>query len=264
MRIGAPTRRVAGHGRSTEAHVGQVQSCATLGTLAIGPGPPSRRMREKMSDDLLLASRADGAKRRQILDGARQVFLAAGFDGASMGEIARAAGVSKGTLYVYFDSKEALFEALTLEEKKGLAEVLFHLDAGDPDVRGVLTRLGGSYLRVMAHPDHVASVRMVIGATEKFPRFGQMFYEAGPCQGIARLGAYLASQDKAGRLSVSDPPLAAQHFLDLCQSGLLRRLLFRVGEPPSEAEMDHLVDEAMRVFFAAYGPQGRGAAEAGS
>jgi AcrR family transcriptional regulator len=48
--------------------------------------------------------RQDGTKRRQIMDGAREVFLAQGFDGASMGEIARQAGVSKGTLYVYFDS----------------------------------------------------------------------------------------------------------------------------------------------------------------
>ena len=71
------------------------------------------------------AGAAESSKRRQILDGARRVFLAEGFDGASMGEIARAAGVSKGTLYVYFDSKEKLFEALTIEEKKSLAEVLF-------------------------------------------------------------------------------------------------------------------------------------------
>ena len=42
----------------------------------------------------------DGAKRRQIIEGARRVFLAQGFDAASMGEIARAAGVSKGTLCV--------------------------------------------------------------------------------------------------------------------------------------------------------------------
>ena len=61
---------------------------------------------------------AESAKRRQILEGARRVFLASGFDGASMGEIAKAAGVSKGTLYVYFDSKEKLFEALTIEEKE--------------------------------------------------------------------------------------------------------------------------------------------------
>ena len=41
-----------------------------------------------------------------------QVFLSAGFDGASMNDIARAAGVSKGTLYAYFNSKDELFEAI--------------------------------------------------------------------------------------------------------------------------------------------------------
>ncbi len=77
----------------------------------------------------------EGDKRQQILEGARIVFLSAGFDGASMGEIARAAGVSKGTLYVYFESKEALFEALTTQEKASLAEALFTLDADDPTCR---------------------------------------------------------------------------------------------------------------------------------
>src|SRR6478735_6963116 len=89
---------------------------------------------------------SESAKRRQILEGARKVFLAQGFDGASMGEIAKVAGVSKGTLYVYFDSKESLFEALTTEEKKGLAEVLFKLDPENPDVRAVLTHLGQTFL----------------------------------------------------------------------------------------------------------------------
>jgi AcrR family transcriptional regulator len=47
----------------------------------------------------------ESSKRRQILHGACKVFLDLGFDGASMGAIARAAGVSKGTLYVYFADK---------------------------------------------------------------------------------------------------------------------------------------------------------------
>jgi AcrR family transcriptional regulator len=200
------------------------------------------------------AGAAESSKRRQILDGARRVFLAEGFDGASMGEIARAAGVSKGTLYVYFDSKEKLFEDLTIEEKKTLAEVLFQLDGEDPDVAAVLRRLGESYLKLMAEPEHVSSVRMVIGASEKFPRFGQMFFEAGPRQGIARLKAYLDRQVEAGRLSIADTRLAGQHFLDLCQSGTLRRLLFAVGEPPTAEEIAYQVDQAIRVFFAAYGP----------
>jgi AcrR family transcriptional regulator len=58
----------------------------------------------------------DSAKRRQIVQGARAVFLERGFDAASMSDIARAAGVSKGTLYVYFADKEQLFEAIVREE----------------------------------------------------------------------------------------------------------------------------------------------------
>src|SRR5438552_1112327 len=65
---------------------------------------------------------SEGAKRRQIMEGARAVFLDQGFDAASMGEIARRAGVSKGTLYVYFDSKEALFEAIFEDESRLQAE----------------------------------------------------------------------------------------------------------------------------------------------
>ena len=161
-------------------------------------------------DSLPLDSSAiDTAKRRQILDGARRVFLARGFDGASMGEIAKAAGVSKGTLYVYFDSKEVLFEALTLEERSGLAEALFSLDERDPDVRAVLRRLGSSFLDMLVRPDHISAVRMVIGASDKFPRIGQLFYEAGPACGAARLQAYLDRQVEAGRLLIDDTALAA-------------------------------------------------------
>ena len=73
-------------------------------------------------DPALGAERSESAKRRQILEGARRVFLGRGFDAASMGEIAREARVSKGTLYVYFDSKEALFAALIEESKRETAE----------------------------------------------------------------------------------------------------------------------------------------------
>ena len=193
-------------------------------------------------------------KRRQILEGARAVFMAAGFDGASMGEIARAAGVSKGTLYVYFDGKEALFEALTIAEKSGLAEALFTLDTEDVDVRAVLTRLGRTYLGEMSKPKQVSVIRMVIGACEKFPRFGQAFFEAGPAQGIARLSAYLDRQAAAGRLRGHDTELAAKHFLHLCQAGLLTRLLLNAGGPVSAADIAYRVDEAVRVFLAGYGP----------
>ena len=224
--------------------MGDVEDIARAATAAPNPSPSTEEGPEN-------------AKRRQILEGARQVFLASGFDGASMGEIAKTAGVSKGTLYVYFDSKESLFAALTLEEKQGLAEVLFKLDPDNPDVRSVLTQLGHTYLSRMGTPEHVSSIRMVIGAADKFPALGQAFYEAGPCQGAARLAAYFDRQVQAGRLSIEDTAVAAQHFMDLCVSGLLRRQLFAVSGPPTQEEIEKNVANAIRVFFAAYGPQSK-------
>src|SRR5271168_3200661 len=84
----------------------------------------------------------DSAKRRQIVEGARKIFLAQGFDAASMSDIARAAGVSKGTLYVYFDNKEQLFQAIVHQECQVHAESAFDLDANDHDIEGTLKRLG--------------------------------------------------------------------------------------------------------------------------
>src|SRR5271157_1147745 len=92
-------------------------------------------------------SAEDSAKRRQIVEGARLVFLAKGFDAASMSDIARAAGVSKGTLYVYFTSKEQLFGAIVREECLVHAEGVFNLDHDERDVEGVLKRLGAGYVQ---------------------------------------------------------------------------------------------------------------------
>src|SRR5260370_28338744 len=81
------------------------------------------------------AEASDSAKRGQIMDGAREVFLSHGFDAASMGEIASKAGVSKGTLYVYFNGKEQLFEAIAHEACAAQAEGGFSLDPTDHDVQ---------------------------------------------------------------------------------------------------------------------------------
>src|ERR1041385_3700142 len=83
----------------------------------------------------------EGSKRRKILDGAREVFMDLGFDGASMGEIARAAGVSKGTLYVYFADKSRLFEAIVEEETLEQGKLTFNFDP-ERDVTTTLMEFG--------------------------------------------------------------------------------------------------------------------------
>jgi AcrR family transcriptional regulator len=199
------------------------------------------------------AERADGAKRRQIMDGARKVFLAQGFDGASMGEIARAAGVSKGTLYVYFDSKEKLFQEITHEACAAQAEGVFTFDAADHDVAAVLTRTGRGFIKFLARPGGMSALRTVIGIAERMPEIGAEFYDAGPAKGIALLRDYLEAQVAAAVLAIEDCEIAAAQFIDACGSTVLRELLFNARPVPSDERIDRVVGTAVRVFMKAYG-----------
>ncbi|HXT06341.1 MAG TPA: TetR/AcrR family transcriptional regulator [Roseiarcus sp.] len=195
---------------------------------------------------------ADSAKRRQILDGARRVFLADGFDGASMNDIARAAGVSKGTLYVYFNSKEDLFEALIREDRKQQAErIVFPADDGDP--RPALASFGRQLIALMTQPELIAQVRIVIAATAKFPNLGRVFYESGPRYGVIKLAERLEAWRGQGVLQFGDGHLAARQFIDLCKSGVFQGCLFGLSETASPEAIARSVDAAVEVFMRAYG-----------
>jgi len=193
-----------------------------------------------------------GAKRRQIMDGARTVFLAAGFDGASMNDVARAAGVSKGTLYAYFNSKDELFEAIIRGQFAQAAERLCAFRR-EGDARAMLTDFGVRLIRRMSEPETLALARVVVAAVDKFPKIGRAFYEAGPHFGATKLAAELVALERAGALEVTDPERAAWQFVDLCQSYVYKRVLFGVVDSVTEAEIEAAVTAGVEVFLKAYG-----------
>jgi AcrR family transcriptional regulator len=192
------------------------------------------------------------AKRRQIMDGARQVFLSAGFDGASMNDVARAAGVSKGTLYAYFNSKDELFEAIIRGEFAQSAERLCRF-CREGDARDMLRDFGVRLISRMSEPQTRALARIVIAVAEKFPNIGRAFYEAGPLYGATRLAAELEYLEKSGALKVADPERAAWQFVDLCQSYVYKRLLFGVVDSISREDIEASVEAGVDVFLKAYG-----------
>src|SRR5579863_2588630 len=92
-------------------------------------------------NDILLAGPAPAAesrKREQVMDAATELFLAQGYGAVSMDAVARAAGVSKATLYAYFASKSALFARIVCD-------------------RGLNAKLDESL-----YPEHVADLRMTL------------------------------------------------------------------------------------------------------
>jgi AcrR family transcriptional regulator len=194
----------------------------------------------------------DNAKRRQIVEGARAIFLQHGFDAASMSDIARTAGVSKGTLYVYFDNKEQLFQAIVHEECLVHVEGTFDLDNSNRDVEGVLTRLGVAYIEFLCRPEKASALRTVVAIADRMPEIGKVFYETGPAVGIAKLAGYLRAQTEAGTLAVDDAEVAAAQFLDACQSTLFKPVLFNFSDAPKPERTRYVVGLAVKTFLAAY------------
>ena len=199
---------------------------------------------ETLSFVLGPAQGVDTAKRQQIMDGARAVFLEKGFDGASINDIVRRAGVSKGTVYAYFASKEILFERMILEDRREQSEQLFDLACapGKSPVE-ILTDIGFRLVSMMIKPAHVAYARMVISAAGKFPEAGQAYFEAGPEFIIQRIAGYLAS------LGLENPERAAQQFVDLCASSCVRPLLFGVEREFTEAQLRAQASAAARMIL---------------
>ncbi|MFS8035890.1 TetR/AcrR family transcriptional regulator [Xanthobacter sp. AM11] len=195
----------------------------------------------------------DPEKRSQILAGAREVFFERGFDAASMGDIARAAGVSKGTLYVYFENKEDLFSALVDSECSETAERMFVLDLAGEDVEAVLTKLGFSFIQAVLRPSNIALLRTVIAISSKFPNIGRRFFQAGPCEGIKRLSVYLAAKVQQGVLEIEDVEQAASQFLTLCKDGVTTPVLIGSSDALDPAAVERSVKGAVRVFMRAYG-----------
>src|SRR6516165_6382503 len=201
---------------------------------------------------LMTQAAEDNAKRRQIIEGARTTFLEQGFDAASMNDIARAAGVSKGTLYVYFPNKEQLFQTICSEECAAQAETLFKLDADDADVEGTLTRLGVDFLTFVCRPEKASSARTVIAIAERMPEIGRAYYETGPARGITLLSDYLKRKVKQGILAIDDCEVVAAQLIEALLAPLFKPILFNFGTPPTQERIRYVVGIAVRAFLAAY------------
>ena len=195
--------------------------------------------------------RLDRAKRRQILEGANEVFLKLGFDAASMGAIAQQAGVSKGTLYVYSKSKEELFGAIVEEKRIQQARQIFTFDTVE-NIETALRRLGRDFIHFLTQPDGLSCLRTVIAIANRMPMIGEQFYQSGPVVGIRKLQSYLDSQVDRGVLQPHDTEVAAAQFIDSCASLIFKPMLFNVMVQPDEALVDRVVEMAVRTYLQAW------------
>ncbi|WP_294620818.1 TetR/AcrR family transcriptional regulator [uncultured Roseovarius sp.] len=194
-----------------------------------------------------------GRKFEQVLNGAREVFMRDGFEGASVDDIAKAAGVSKATLYSYFPDKRLLFSEVAKAECNRQADgAIAEIDIGAPvevNLAAAARHLVGFFLS-----DFGAQVfRICISESHRFPDLGKRFYNSGPALVRERMIPVLKFYADKGELQIDDYELAVNQFAELCKSDLFVRKLCGLQNEFPEADVAHIIDGAVKMFMARYG-----------
>lgn len=200
---------------------------------------------------------ATAARRKAFVDAAREAFFANGYAGTTMSSIAGKVGGSKTTLWTYFRSKEALFEAVVDDIVQYYGAALQVELPVDEDVLPVLRRFCRVLVTTLTSDPLLALYQLVIGEARRFPHLAQTFYDRGPRRGKARLAVWITAKMDRGELRRGDPLQAVYHLAGLCQSGLFQFTLLnlaearRIGSDRIEAE----IDAALDTFYRAWGPE---------
>jgi AcrR family transcriptional regulator len=193
-----------------------------------------------------------GRKYDQVLDGAREVFLTDGFGGASMDDIARAAGVSKATLYSYFPDKRHLFTQILTSQCADMADQIMAHISDDAPVKEVLTMAASHLVHFLLSDFSQRIFRICVAEADRFPDLGRVFYTCGPEMGRARMIEYFETAVAKGDLAITDMAMAADQFSELCKACLWSRAIFGLQASFSKVEKDRIASEAVATFMARY------------
>lgn len=154
----------------------------------VSPEPASNR-----------ASRA--AERRQaIIDAALDEFIARGFTATRLDDVARRAGVAKGTIYLHFKDKESMFEELI---RTALVPLIGRLAAPPPaggSVRAALEGFAKTFAQEVVTTRRGDIVRLIVAEGARFPAIADFYYREVVSRGLAGMRALIELGIKSGEI----------------------------------------------------------------
>ncbi len=193
------------------------------------------------------AAMPEAGRRQRLCEVAAGIFLRDGYAAASMDEVARAAQMSKRTLYQVFPSKAALFEETIAS---ALAPMALDSDLEhEPDLRRALTGILVAAAQHLLADRQIGIFRLVIGERHCSPELAQATHRVLTSRGSSALERRLAAEAAAGRLIVANPQGVARMLYGMVLDSVQIRLLLGVRDLPGPAEISALAEEAVGLFL---------------
>ena len=168
--------------------------------------------------------RRKDARPAEILDAALAVFAQKGFAATKLDDIAAQAGITKGTIYLYFDSKQALFEALARQSVGAQIDAVPAQLANFPGTSAELLRFVLSTMgRFAMTSDRVVLPRLVLAEAANFPQLAEFWRREIIERGIGLMSGIIRRGIERGEFRKIEPAHAAR----LCVAPILIIVLWR-------------------------------------
>lgn len=194
-------------------------------------------------------------RRDAMLAVAQDYFLAHGYAGTSMSEIAATLGGSKGTLWSYFPSKEALFTAVLEKAMKAYEARLSEILHPGGNIRDTLLRACISLTGKINSAEAIALQRLIIAEGRRFPELSRIFFELAPNSTQKLLASFLQGAMESGQLRQANPMDAAGVLIALIRSGLHHQLLFGRIDTLDPSQVARETELIVDIILRAYAPE---------
>ncbi|MFI1434792.1 TetR/AcrR family transcriptional regulator [Streptomyces lydicus] len=194
-------------------------------------------------------------KRTAIMDAATKAFMAKGYAGTSMDDIAKLAAVSKQTVYKHFTDKEKLFAEIVLattDRVDAMVDLVADIPADAQALDENLTRLARQFLTALTQPEVLQLRRLIIANADTFPQLGGAWYEQGFERVLSTLATTFHHLADHGLLRIADPHLAANHFSGLLLWIPVNKAMFHGSPQHTQDELDRFAAAGVSAFLAAY------------
>lgn len=196
---------------------------------------------------------ARDAKEAAIVDAASKTFLKHGYDGASMDEIALAAGVSKRTVYNRFRSKEELFAATIEESCRRILPVDINAIEKSLLTEAFINELARLFMRGMLHPEALALRRIATFEAGRTPALGRLYHDHGPAYMAAAFAPILKRAAEREGIEIEDVETAIVQLGALIMEPLYTEALLGVAPADLDAAIDRQIGLGLAAFWKIHG-----------
>ena len=168
--------------------------------------------------------RRKDARPAEILDAALAVFAEKGFSAARMDDIAQRAGVTKGTIYLYFESKDAVFRGLVQESIgatiQAATQAAESFEGSAADLLRMVLRGIGAFIR---ESDRIVLPKLFIAEAGNFPALAEFYRREVVDRGLGLLTSVIARGIARGEFRAVEP----EHVARICIGPLLVAVFWR-------------------------------------